>query len=883
MTDLSSLHGTYIAPLNETQTPIRLAPYAPTQLLHADVLILGKTVHAEDKSHGPIRLSVRLRYAKAGEPAGEVRDVLPSSVPGPNGYQFATMSHLEDIYRIVAGSHISRLVYARVDEASDGTPGVRRASYGLPPSVLYQDTDSDEEDLPRGSSWDTREPTTEASGRATHQSPLSPYYSPASPLPPSPVLVRTASPRSDYYAPSEQEYGGVYPSSSPPYALSPASPAYARSPSFSPSPSPHIALSAGPPSATAVVGSVLDRARHRILNSASIHSDHMDSVSVTKERVAKPSSPLWQDHDSESDPMELGHDEVFQEDHIIKSVSESRVSVRSVRSASLSSESPEDDVAVQDDSEQKQIGPFSFHDDRYQDTENPVGEMQSGSDDQMFHPDCHNLPEEDRMVDHCQVSEHDNFSDQGSVKNYQDEAGFGDDDSEAEEESIDDDDKENRFDGLEHHSDDEDQDDHDSDNSNEDPQSPGMTSDDDDRESDEEMDELDDDEASSTPAPAGEGPLKVETAIGRMAEDAAGETSDANEQKDTEPNVEEVKYPNSVKSLPPPSPRESAAELRRRTILASMEAEDSSVGHLQDESSDFGDEDSDMSSSEHSDSDPDSMNDSGMEHSSDDDESMDNDSDDHCGTDMDEDSDREDELDGHKPLLANDPNGTDNISDPSRREALERLKAARAGKRWASVSKSVTPPVDVKQEIKTEDVPRHRASTYEEGLLILREAYKKPSYKSISTVAELDGPTASSYTPCDLSRRQRAASPCGEYDVHPTPLMAEMVACIEEASMSFANFQNAQEVLDSASDVSSVGLVTPPTVTKTLKRARTGEDESDDDIIVVTPSKKFKSTGSVTPAKSSIAKTVGWVVLGAALGSAGTIAGLMRIGAESTM
>ena len=82
----------------------------------------------------------------------------------------------------------------------------------------------------------------------------------------------------------------------------------------------------------------------------------------------------------------------------------------------------------------------------------------------------------------------------------------------------------------------------------------------------------------------------------------------------------------------------------------------------------------------------------------------------------------------------------------------------------------------------------------------------------------------------------------------------------------------------SASEMSSDGPVTPLTSSTSLKRARTDDD---DDVVIhdedaPSPSKARK-VASLPPPKRGIASSIGLVVLGAALGSVGTIAGLMQL------
>jgi hypothetical protein len=78
------------------------------------------------------------------------------------------------------------------------------------------------------------------------------------------------------------------------------------------------------------------------------------------------------------------------------------------------------------------------------------------------------------------------------------------------------------------------------------------------------------------------------------------------------------------------------------------------------------------------------------------------------------------------------------------------------------------------------------------------------------------------------------------------------------------------------SDASSEGPVTPPSIARCLKRTY---DELEDQNLEATSPKPAKAAKP----GHSFARSVGLVVLGAALGSVGTIAGLMRVAAEDSL
>ncbi|WVQ82108.1 hypothetical protein IAT38_004236 [Cryptococcus sp. DSM 104549] len=94
LTDLNSLHGTALCTASTDMAvaaPIRLEPYAPVQVCQNDALILGKNVHAGAKDYPPIRLHVTFRYPElgAGSAPGGERKYIPAQTPETAAGKFA--------------------------------------------------------------------------------------------------------------------------------------------------------------------------------------------------------------------------------------------------------------------------------------------------------------------------------------------------------------------------------------------------------------------------------------------------------------------------------------------------------------------------------------------------------------------------------------------------------------------------------------------------------------------------------------------------------------------------------------------------------------------------------------------------------------------------
>lgn len=196
ITDLHSLHGTMIGPSDPNEPYITLEHYIPTQLLDGDTLVLGKSVHAENKNHPPIELEVE--FARPIGPfKNNSRIMLPKWRLNDSALNFASIASLSSIQQALnkfspsKGKNNATVSVHSVESSPERESGPysnefkgpagrsimsREGVYGVPRSILYDS--SDEEDLLRGSVEQSRESTSDsdsfystATQKALHRSP----------------------------------------------------------------------------------------------------------------------------------------------------------------------------------------------------------------------------------------------------------------------------------------------------------------------------------------------------------------------------------------------------------------------------------------------------------------------------------------------------------------------------------------------------------------------------------------------------------------------------------------------------------------------------------------------------------------------------------------
>jgi len=186
ITDLRSLHGTMIIPQNIDEAPLTLCDYIPTQLLDGDTLILGKTVHAENKNHPPIKVIVKFAHTTSSAGPNGTRLRLPPWNKDSLEEHFASeesLPRIEGKIRLCQSLQAGKAAFVSihsVESSPDPVSAVyanplldmdargissREGVYGVPHSVLY--ASSDEEDLPRGNGEQTRENTSEGDSLAS--------------------------------------------------------------------------------------------------------------------------------------------------------------------------------------------------------------------------------------------------------------------------------------------------------------------------------------------------------------------------------------------------------------------------------------------------------------------------------------------------------------------------------------------------------------------------------------------------------------------------------------------------------------------------------------------------------------------------------------------